>query len=47
MSKSAGERQETFQAGQRALNRVPRPVWATAEEHEEIKLLLAELRAKP
>ena len=47
MPKSVNQRQNKFADGQRALNRVPRPVWATPAEFEEIKILLAELRAKP
>ena len=46
MSKSIGERQETFQAGQRELGRIGRLKWCTPTEHDQCDAFLRKLRGE-
>ena len=43
---SAAERQRKFAIKQRSYNRIQRSIWASADEHGEIKLLLHKMRKK-
>ena len=44
-AKSTNERQKSFDDRQRALGRVGRKVWATPEEHDQIKVILDKFRS--
>lgn len=44
-AKTNAERQKASDKRHRDLNRVGRKVWATTEEHDEIKALLVKLRS--